>query len=58
MDAELLRLLSKKEAAFTDEIDVPGAGGVDTCSEGGSTLDVADTLGSILRKLVRANSVC
>jgi hypothetical protein len=57
MDAELLRLLSEKEAAFADEIDVPGACGVDTCSEGGSTLDVADTLGSILRKLVGVNFV-
>jgi hypothetical protein len=57
MDAELFRLLSEEEAAFADEIDVPGACGVDTCSEGGSTLDIADTLGSILRELVRVSFV-
>jgi hypothetical protein len=53
MDAELLRLGSKKETTFADEVDVPGAGGVDTSGKSGSTLYVADTLGSILIESVR-----
>jgi hypothetical protein len=53
MNAELLRLGSKEKTAFADEVNVPGAGGVDTGGEGGGTLDVADTLRSILEELVR-----
>jgi hypothetical protein len=54
MDAELLRLGSKEETAFADEVNVPGTRSMDSSGEGGGTLDVANTLRSILKRLVGA----
>ena len=53
MDAQLLCFSTKEGAAFTNEIEVPGAGGMDSCTECSYTLDVANAEGSILRLLVR-----
>lgn len=53
MDAQLFCFSTKEGAAFTNEIDVPGAGGMDSCAECSYTLDIANTEGSILRLLVR-----
>jgi hypothetical protein len=52
MDAELLRLGSEEETAFANEVNVPCTCGVDASGKSGSTLNVANTLRSILRKLV------
>lgn len=48
MDTELLRLLPQEETAFSDEVNVPSAGGMDTGCEYSGALDVADTNGAIL----------
>ena len=53
MDAQLLCFSTKEGAAFTNEIQVPGTGGMDSCAECSYTLDVANAEGSILRLLVK-----
>ena len=52
MDTQLLRFGTKESSSFADEVNIPGAGGVDARGEGSDTLNIADAKGTVFMLLV------
>lgn len=56
MDTQLLCFVTEKSTSFTNEIDIPSAGGMDASCKGGYTPDIADTKGTIFVLLVTVSA--